>query len=62
MTLKEKLAERDKLKLIDSSIESCFKIIRQEIEKKKLINKDYRLIFYRDAIVSLDDAQNLLSE
>jgi len=34
MTLEQKIAEKDKLTAIDSSISSCLEILRQEIIKR----------------------------
>lgn len=42
MTLKEKLAsktEEEKLRACDSSIESCLKILEQELEKRRRLSK-----------------------
>lgn len=36
MTLQEKIAQTPKLDRIDSSIESCIKILEQELSKRKV--------------------------
>lgn len=41
MTLAEKIAQTPKLERIDSSIESCIKILDQELSKRKVAAPDW---------------------
>lgn len=53
MNLEEKIASVNKLERIDSSIESCIKILEQELNKRK-VEDPTEIVIYSDLRHSLD--------
>lgn len=47
MTLHEKIASVPRLERIDSSIESCIEIIKQELNKRKVVTPDWEDYIYQ---------------